>query len=921
MVKVPEKDQSSIVVDIEDDDDEISDVSEKFQHPRLSAHDLPPTSSPSRNTTTATAAAIPSSKILTSDEGPIHAARKPTWSSVINGRKSKRCRAEGEQSNLGGMSTTTTTMTTSSAVVTPKSSTLGVSLEGEQVLECLIQQAEYEIHQDAYRGILSNQQSLETKTKITTPWHACELGSLRPEPLEDMSDLDDPQKMLRNVANCACPSLKAWTKGLLMDRTKKNEKITSKKRLRTGPTANTCVEVPIQSTTFQVGVRPQGDAFVCPCDFNPLCLATLGGIVNQLLEERCGELDSYLDSPAKEGNDSSASETTPSPSLISKYFSKEKKTRPRWRPSTQNNYDDDDSVKVVETPSSENPVPPNTKIVNVDKVDERIKDVRTSTTDDNGDDESSDPFIFEGSKEVATITTQSPSRQRPLQEIPLLERLPDFPLGNPMDVFTQAQASQEHGNSIEFSSHTKEARQRCRASIQVATTFIESYVHQVLKVPLSEGEGYHSNDLTVEKYMDTVNEWHSQLLFVNPVVGAESPTGDTVTLSMPPGIRNLGATCYLNTQLQCLAQNVTFLNGIFSWRVVDETHRMNSVMSKMQHLLAQMFVGGDNKLTTMEFSNALGLEHDEQQDPNEFARLLFDRMDESFQQCDSDGDLSDLLKRIFHGVSTYETICLSCGHKSERKEGFMDLNLPIVKPPRQPKKKSGTIEEAFAMASSKDVDTNLQFCLEEYTCTEMLTGDNQYFCSVCNGKQDAQRILKLTELPPVLNIQLSRYVYDRTKFTKKKVCDKVLLPRSLDVTTQGSSKTYLLCAVMRHQGNSAYSGHYLAEAMDWTTGQWFEFNDEAVRLLPEGPSSSFNPKQPHDRGRDTDNGVDKGKGVSLKGSQDAYNMYYVEEDYLSKAAQAAAIHRQDIIRNRNSTRDVLDDISDLRKEQYKELSK
>jgi len=53
------------------------------------------------------------------------------------------------------------------------------------------------------------------------------------------------------------------------------------------------------------------------------------------------------------------------------------------------------------------------------------------------------------------------------------------------------------------------------------------------------------------------------------------------------GIQNLGAACYLSTQLQCLGQNPVFLDGIFSWRPVDATHKMNGVMEKLQTLLAQ----------------------------------------------------------------------------------------------------------------------------------------------------------------------------------------------------------------------------------------------------------------------------------------------------------------------------------------------
>ena len=43
---------------------------------------------------------------------------------------------------------------------------------------------------------------------------------------------------------------------------------------------------------------------------------------------------------------------------------------------------------------------------------------------------------------------------------------------------------------------------------------------------------------------------------------------------------------------------------------------------------------------------------------------------------------------------------------------------------------------------------------------EKLEGENQYMCSVCNSKQNAVRSIQLHTLPPVLNLQLLRFVFD-----------------------------------------------------------------------------------------------------------------------------------------------------------------
>ena len=103
-----------------------------------------------------------------------------------------------------------------------------------------------------------------------------------------------------------------------------------------------------------------------------------------------------------------------------------------------------------------------------------------------------------------------------------------------------------------------------------------------------------------------------------------------------------------------------------------------------------MTFGPKQIVCTDEFSIVLGLENDEMQDPNEFTRLLFDRMHESFQKYTSAvsptsphskysaHSLGNLFLRLLGGICHYETTCLQCDQKSTQKEDFMDLTLPFA---------------------------------------------------------------------------------------------------------------------------------------------------------------------------------------------------------------------------------------------------
>ena len=125
---------------------------------------------------------------------------------------------------------------------------------------------------------------------------------------------------------------------------------------------------------------------------------------------------------------------------------------------------------------------------------------------------------------------------------------------------------------------------------------------------------------------------------------------------------------------------------------------------------------------------------------------------------------------------------------------------------------------------------------------EIMDGDNQYYCDNCKRKCNATRMTKLAMLPPVLNLQLLRFVYDRNSNYKKKLTNKIKFSETLDLKSftaaatsnrtaaaAASSKpeeTYTLGAILMHVGKTAYSGHYMAQIKNFQSNKWLQFNDE-----------------------------------------------------------------------------------------------
>ncbi len=157
-----------------------------------------------------------------------------------------------------------------------------------------------------------------------------------------------------------------------------------------------------------------------------------------------------------------------------------------------------------------------------------------------------------------------------------------------------------------------------RKCINVDIQRISDYLKSV---GISEGE--------IDKSLAAIVQWHRDIAYGGQSHSEErdQTKGDEMfTFCRPVGMRNLGATCYLNSQLQCLVANLEFIQGVFGWAKdadLNSAHsndQMTVVLSQMQTLLARMIYGPQTVVCTDDFSRALCLENNEMQDPNEFAR-------------------------------------------------------------------------------------------------------------------------------------------------------------------------------------------------------------------------------------------------------------------------------------------------------------
>ncbi|XP_030837589.1 ubiquitin carboxyl-terminal hydrolase 48-like [Strongylocentrotus purpuratus] len=296
------------------------------------------------------------------------------------------------------------------------------------------------------------------------------------------------------------------------------------------------------------------------------------------------------------------------------------------------------------------------------------------------------------------------------------------------------------------------------------------------------------------------------------------------------GLKNLGATCYVNTFLQVWFHNRQFREAIYKWRpldkewgkdqpledgvlaaIPDESLQPTSICGHLQLLFALLQFSKRRYIDPSNFINCLGLDAALQQDAQEFSKLLISLLEGTLKE-QPNARVRNVIEQQFSGQYSYVTRCNHCGNCSERPSRFYELDLNIK--------------------GHKQLEDSLSEFLKE----EKLEGANQYLCEKCNCKRNATRCIKLQTLPPVLNIQLLRFVFDRHSGTKKKLNNFLQFPEEIDMSKhlarRDNSAMYDLEAVLIHRGPTAYSGHYVAHIRSHGDGGvWFKFNDEEIQKM------------------------------------------------------------------------------------------
>lgn len=344
----------------------------------------------------------------------------------------------------------------------------------------------------------------------------------------------------------------------------------------------------------------------------------------------------------------------------------------------------------------------------------------------------------------------------------------------------------------------------------------------------------------------------------------------TCNPNSPRRLQNLGNTCYFNATIQILAhcrliinwvrrsptKNMSFENEnaeiLFGWRILrlleyllGNAQSQTGIRSRVKRIFSnakrKRGRGKKNKhaskgaselysksgpmgitatkeaLRTLQEEDVSPLINGRgQQDSHEFLRLMY--------SCLNAADVAQPPPYIFSrrripfaslitGETTTRRTCSQCGTFSNTAEAWTDLSVPII-------------------AGRPVTD-----CLDQIFETVQLQGENAYECSRCNEKVDATQEAYITQLPPVLTLQLQRFAIHGQQVMK--VLDRVNIPQNFSWSTSATNKCniskqyfYTISGIVSHVGQSINCGHYVSYVKN-RSDEWFKCDDLNITAISE----------------------------------------------------------------------------------------
>jgi len=375
-------------------------------------------------------------------------------------------------------------------------------------------------------------------------------------------------------------------------------------------------------------------------------------------------------------------------------------------------------------------------------------------------------------------------------------------------------------------------------------------------------------NLLFEQNQIQQNEILTDIMNNNPFILYKQPT--------LIGLNNIGATCFMNSTLQCLSQTkeITsyFLkpknkNEIINNNIALENMNNNQLCPVFLELIQKLWDrNGPKSFSPNKFMNEVNeinslFKTGQAGDAKDFIIFVLEQLHkelkksinsnnnlnlEALNQYDKNNSLNHFFKDfknelsiisdIFYGFNETTNECLNC----KNIYNFKGLNNnPICYNYGIFNCLIFPLEEVKNFKFNNNCQFNNYFqinnCVSIYDCfqynqkTELFTGQNRNYCNKCKQLYDSYYTSKIYICPTVLIIILNRgkgNIYNIKLFF-----DEIIDITEFVLQKESSKVVYNLYGVITHIGQSGPNAHFVASCKSPIDCKWYRYNDSFVNPI------------------------------------------------------------------------------------------